>query len=170
MAGINNNTWYYLPISRINQYSGDAYNSYITNENLLNTSTIFTKKYNNQVLYGNSNYIPILNNNYGIICGTRVLPLIDGTFNLNIISTSSYNIDCYIAANNDSDLNVTYDSLSCTVNTQFTKNINMNGNTEYTIFLCQQNSNINSILFINTSLYNGSELGFLPINKAFTGK
>jgi len=170
MTGINNNTWHYLPISKITQYQGDAYNVYITNENLLNTSTIFTKNSDQQVLYGVSNFIPISNNNYGIICGTRVLPLVNGSFNLNIISTSSANIDCYTSSNVNSKQVVSYNSLTSVPNTQIKHNISMNANMEYTIFLCQQNSNINSTLFINTNLYNSTNLAFLPINNAFTGK
>ena len=167
MATINNNTWYYLPIASVVSYQGNNYTSYISNEYLLNTKTsLNTANYNNQILYGNSNYIPIAINNYGVICGTRVLPLVNGTFNLNIITSSGNNIDYYESKMINDTINIYHTVLSGTANSVITRNISMDANTEYTILFTQQNSNINSSMFINTTFNNGT---FLNINNAFTG-
>ena len=167
MATINNNTWFYLPIASVVPYQGNDYNSYISNEYLLNTKTLLsTANYNNQVLYGNSYYSPIAINNNGVICGTRVLPLVNGELNLNIISSSGNNIDYYESKIINDTITIYHTVLSGTANSVITRNISMNSNTEYTILFTQQNSNISSSMFINTTFNTGK---ILNINNAFTG-
>jgi len=164
---INNNTWYYLPITTATSNLGPGYynNTFMNAETLLNTSSIYSKNSYEQVLYGNSNYIPIPNNNYGIVCGTRVLPKVSGNFQLNIISSSGIDINCYYTETKNTSINTSYRVISGTQNTNINNVISMNANTEYSIILTQQNTNINSCLFINTSYYGK----LLPINKAFNG-
>jgi hypothetical protein len=167
MATINNNTWYYLPVANVVSYQGNDYNSYVSNEYILNTkSSLSTANYNNQVLYGNSNYSPIAINNYGVVCGTRVLPLVNGTFNFNIMSSSGNNIDYYESKIINDTITIYHTVLSGAANSVITRNISMNSNIQYTILLTQQNSNINSSMFINTIFNNGN---LLNINNAFTG-
>jgi len=162
---INNNTWYYLPIvtSTSNLGAGFYNDTFKNAETLLNTSSIYTKDSREQVIYNTSNYIVIPNNNYGLVCGTRVLSTINGYFDINIVSSSGVNIDCYYTANTNSSLNTTYININIVPNINSLTRINMDAQKEYSIILVQQNTYINSSLFINTS---GS---IYPINSAFNG-
>ena len=164
---INNNTWYYLPRVTATPYLGPGhYNDTFKNaETLLNTSSIYSKDTREQVLYGSSNYISIPNNNYGLVCATRVLPIVNGIFDINIISSSDANIDCYYTTNYNNTINVTHVTINGSANINSTTRINMTANTEYSIILTQQNTYINTSLFINTT-YSGSNY---PINSAFNG-
>ena len=164
---INNNTWYYLPIVTATPNLGPGqYNDTFKNaETLLNTSSIYSKDTREQVLYGTSNYIAIPNNNYGLVCATRVLPINNSTFDINIISSSGTNIDCYYTANTNNSLDTTYITIYGSANINSTTRINMAANTEYSIILTQQNTYINTSLFINTTC---SGLNY-PINSAFNG-
>jgi len=161
---INNNTWYYLPVANTS-FSGNNNAQFINAETVLNTSSIYSKNALEQIKYGISNYIAIPNNNYGLVCGTRVLAKTSGTFNLNVISSSGTNIDCYYTANTNSALDASHITISGSANTNINNTISMNANTEYSIILVQQNTYINTSLFINTT-YSGSNY---PINSAFNG-
>ena len=156
---VNNNTWYYLPLSNTT-----SNNSYTLAESVLNTSTIFSKGYSDQVSYGTSNYIAIPINDYGIICGTRVLPLTNGRYDVNIISSSGTLIDYYATSNTNTANYVNHVSIPGSY-TNTTTSINMTSNNEYSILLVQQNNTNLSSMFINTT-FNGT---ILPINNAFSG-
>ena len=162
---INNNTWYFLPITTVDIGTGNDDSKFKTAETLLNTSSIYSKDKREQIVYGTSNYISIPNNNYGLVCGTRILPTTSGTFNLNIISSSGVNINCYYTETRNIAIDATHVTISGSANTNISTNISMNANTEYSIILTQQNTYINSTLFINTT-YNGA---IYPINSAFSG-
>ena len=165
---INNNSWYYLPIATATPNLGTGFynTTFINAETLLNTSSIYSKNSLEQVLYGNSNYISIPNNNYGLVCGTRLVPTSNCVFNLNVISSSGSNINCYYTANNNSSLNTTQFTISGLPNTNINSKIPMNSNTSYSIILTQQNTYINTCLFINTTSSSGR---IYPINSAFNG-
>lgn len=167
MTTVNNNTWYYLPVANATSNLGPGnYNTTFMNaETLLNTSSIYSKNSLEKILYGATNYISIPNNNYGIVCGTRILPKNNGTFTINIISSSGVNIDCYYTATTNSSLNTTHVTISGSANTNTSTNIAMTANTEYSIILTQQNTYINTSLFINTT-FDGT---IYPINSAFSG-
>ena len=162
----NRNTWYYLPIVTAPPNSTYHNDIFKTAEALLNTSSIYSKNSREQVRYNSStDYIPIPNNNYGIVCGTRVLPKSLGTFNITIISSSFENIDCYYSETTNNSLNTTYGTIS----SSSPLSIYMNENTEYTIILTQQNLFINSSLLINTSYSTTLNGSIYPINSAFNG-
>jgi len=165
MTTINNNTWYYLPTLTAPVYGSSTRDTFIACESALNTTPIYTQNYNNQVLLNTNNYIPIPSTNYGIICGTRILPMVAGTLTINIISSSGNTIDCYYSTTHTNTLNPTRTTLTGSANSVVTQTISMDLNTAYTIFLTQQNNNINTNMFINAS-YNGK---YLPINSAFNG-
>ena len=167
MSTINNNTWYYLSkeTTIVNGGAGYENETFKNAETLLNTSSIYSKDSREQVLYNGTAYIPISINNYGFVCATRVLPIDGSGFNLTIISSSGVNIDCYYTANTNASLNTTRVTISGPANTPIITPINMSANTEYSIILTQQNTSINSSLFINTR-YSGS---IYPINSAFNG-
>lgn len=165
MTTENNNTWNFFMTPSPPLTANSSNEMYINIENLLNTSSLYTRDYTNQVLYNTTNYIPIYNNSYGIICGTRILPSINGSLNINIIASSSSNIDLYISSNTNVALNTTRYTLTGAANSLLTQNIPMQLNTEYTILLTQFNSTINTSLFINTNYSNSGK--FFGINNPF---
>lgn len=165
MVTENCETWYYLhrATTPTNVYEA---------EDLLNTMPI----YSTLGTFGNARtvrrvvgeggplqMVPIATRNYVLIVATKIIVSTNGTYTLNVQSSSA--TDIYLHVRDSNTGSTATSTLSGASNELRTTNVVMTGGREYTIIMIQSNTSMNTTIHIHT-VFSGI---YYPRNKAYTG-